>query len=276
VSVATLRVVTLNMWGEQPPLDERMALIEAGIRELRPDVVALQEVRQIEGKLPNQAQTLGERCGYRWVYAKGTSWGGGDEGVAVLSRHAIGEYESMVLPASTPEETRVVLMARIDAPQGSVRVYTTHLNYRLTHGLLREQQVVAIDDFVKAHASEAPQILTGDFNATPEHDEIRFLRGLHTMAGRRVFYQDAYARRHPVETEAGFTWSRRNPFTERLRWLERDRRIDYIFVTPIARDGRGVVHECQIVYDRPDAHGNYASDHFGVMADIQIQPIAAS
>jgi endonuclease/exonuclease/phosphatase family metal-dependent hydrolase len=164
-------------------------------------------------------------------------------------------------------------MARVDTPAGGVHCYTTHLNYRLTHGAQREEQVAAIDEFVKAHPSDLPQVVVGDFNATPEHDEVRFLRGLHSVAGRRVFYQDAYARRHPVESEAGFTWSRRNPFTERMRWLERDRRIDYIFVTPITREGRGVVHDCRIVFDKPGSDGCFASDHFGVCADIQLSPL---
>src|SRR5690242_19760647 len=42
---STLRALTLNLWGEQPPLDRRMALAIEGIRALDPDVIALQEVR---------------------------------------------------------------------------------------------------------------------------------------------------------------------------------------------------------------------------------------
>jgi endonuclease/exonuclease/phosphatase family metal-dependent hydrolase len=268
-----VRVLTLNMWGEQPPLERRIEMIVIGIQELRPDVVALQEVRQIQGQLPNQAETLGKRLGYHHVWASATKWGGGEEGVAVLSRHPIGAQEQVTLPPARPEETRVCLMARVDTPAGGLHCYTTHLNYRLTHGIEREQQVLAIDDFVRSHKTELPQIVMGDFNATPDHDEIRYLRGLHTLAGRRAFYQDAYARRYTVESEAGFTWARRNPFTERLRWLERDRRIDYIFLTPISRDGRGVVHDARIVLDHPDPDGCYASDHFGVLADIQVAPL---
>jgi len=268
-----VRVVTLNMWGEQQPLERRLEMILLGLKELRPDVIGLQEVRQIAGQLPNQAETLAKQLGYQFVWAPATKWGGGDEGVAILARHPIGAHEHVTLPPARPEETRVCLMARVDTPAGAVHCYTTHLNYRLTHGIEREQQVLAIDDFVRTHKSELPKIVMGDFNATPDHDEIRYLRGLHTLANRRAFYQDAFARRHPVESEAGFTWARRNPFTERLRWLERDRRIDYIFLTPISRDGRGVVQDARIVLDRPDPDGCYASDHFGVLADIQVTPL---
>src|SRR5258705_122657 len=83
-------------------------------------------------------------------------------------------------------------------------------------------------ELIGATPSELPKILCGDFNATPDSDEIRFLRGLHTAAGRRTFWQDAWERRHGRAD--GFTWARANPYTARLRWLERDRRLDYIFV----------------------------------------------
>jgi len=267
--VDRLRVLTLNLWGEQAPLERRMEMVVRGLSELTPDVVALQEVREIPGRLDNQAQTLAARAGYQaFVFAPATGWGGGQEGVALLSRFAIGEHARHVLPASTPDETRVLLMARVHTPQGPVHCYATHLNYRLTHGLQREQQVVAIDELVRAQAGAGPQIVMGDFNATPDHDEIRYLRGLCTLAGRRTFYQDAWAVCHPGEP--GFTWAQRNPYTEGLAFLGRDRRIDYVWVTAPARDGRGSVVDARIVLAEPDRDGTWASDHFGVLAEIQL------
>ena len=37
-------------------------------------------------------------------------------------------------------------------------------------------------------------------------------------------------------------------------------------------DGRATIHTCQMVFREPDAAGVYASDHFGLLADIQIEP----
>jgi endonuclease/exonuclease/phosphatase family metal-dependent hydrolase len=124
---------------------------------------------------------------------------------------------------------------------------------------------------VAATPSELPKVWMGDFNAPPEADEIRFLRGLCSIAGRRVFYQDAFAAIHPGED--GFTWARKNPHVDRLRWLAPDRRIDYIFVGAERRDGRGRVRGCRIALDRPDADGCFPSDHFGLVADIQVAPL---
>ena len=270
-----VRILTLNLWGEQPPLARRMELIAAGIQRLAPDVIALQEVRSIEGALRNQAETLAARFGFHWVWAPATPWGGGEEGLAILSALPIAHHASRELPHATPMERRLVLGAAVTTPLGELAVFTTHLNYRLTDGLKREDQVAAIDAFVADWAAERssplPRLLVGDFNAPPDFDEIRFLRGRHTHAGRRTYWRDAWESRGDGSADgSGFTWARRNVFTERLHWLDRDRRIDYVFVSPLTRDGRGEVTECRVVLDEPDSDGCFASDHFGLLAEVRL------
>jgi endonuclease/exonuclease/phosphatase family metal-dependent hydrolase len=271
--VSTLKIVTLNLWGEQPPLARRMQLAADGLRALGPDVVALQEVRQVPDTLPNQAETLAAALGMEHYFEPATPWGGGDEGLAILSRYPIVERRVHELPHAVPTERRLCLGIVTATPDGPMQIFTTHLNYRLTDGGKREDQIVALDELIAATPSELPKILCGDFNATPDSDEIRFLRGLHTAAGRRTFWQDAWERRQGRAD--GFTWARANPYTARLRWLERDRRLDYIFVSPLRRDGRGVVHDCRIVLDRAAADGAYASDHFALLAEVQLSPLEA-
>jgi len=270
--VKILRCLTLNLWGEQPPLERRMNIIVDGLRQLRPDVIALQEVREIGGSLRNQAEELGERAGYAHVFAPAMSWGGGHEGLAILSREKIGEHTTVELPHGTPEERRVLLSARLDTDAGAIWVHTTHLNYRLHHGKQREEQVMAIDEVITGRGNDGVQVLMGDFNALPDSDEVRWLCGLTTLGGRRVFYQDAWAVTHAGEL--GHTWSKANPFTDRLRWLQPNRRLDYVFVTPMRRDGRGIIQGCRIVFDRADADGCFASDHFGLFVELQVEALA--
>ncbi len=272
-----LRCVTLNLWGGNGPVERRMPLVIEGLRALAPDLVALQEVRDIPGTLPNQAEKIAAAIGMTHVFASAVEWGGGHEGLGIISRHAMAQYEVTELPHGTATERRIMLSARLRAGAGEIWAHTTHLNYRLHHGKEREDQVLALEPVVAARSGELPQILLGDFNATPDSDEIRWLRGLTTLGGRRVFYQDAWALTH-LDTGAaagGITWAKSNPFTAPLRWLNPDRRIDYIFVSPQRRDGRGKVAGCAVVLDAPDTEGVYPSDHFGLMADIQITPDAA-
>ena len=102
--------------------------------------------------------------------------------------------------------------------------------------------------------------------------------------GERDHWQDAFERIHP--DDEGFTWAARNPYTARLGWLEPDRRLDYIFVSPMHRDGRGLIHDAAIVLDQasplegqdvagllPDESRLFPSDHFGVMARVQVAPL---
>ncbi len=264
-----LRCLTLNLWGAEEPLARRMEVVIEGLRSLMPDVVTLQEVREIPGKLPNQAETLAAATGMHHVFKPAMPFGGGHEGLAVLSREPIVEHVAFVLPHAEANERRILLSARLATGATPVWVHTTHLNYRLAHGRQREDQVQAVEALVAARAGDAPSIIMGDFNARPESDEMRWMRGLTTLGGRRAHYQDAWERLHPGER--GWTWACANPYTERLAFLEPDRRIDYIYVTPLRRDGRARVHSCRMVFTEPAPDGVYASDHYGLLAEIQIE-----
>ncbi len=178
------------------------------------------------------------------------------------------------LPHTAEKEGRIVLSARIDSDFGEIWVHTTHLSYRENEGRQREDQVLAVDEAITAHKSDNPQILMGDFNAVPHSDEIRWLCGLTTLGGRRVYYQDTWDVLHA--NLPGYTWARSNAFTSRMGWLRGDRRLDYIFTTPPRRDGRGTVHSSRLLLDEPtvlpDGERLFASDHFAVVAEIQLVP----
>jgi endonuclease/exonuclease/phosphatase family metal-dependent hydrolase len=276
---ATLRAVTLNLWGESPPLERRLQLCQKQLVGLEPDIIGLQEVRQVPGKVPNTAHTLAQALGMSCAFQKTVEWGEGDEGLALLSRFPIREAGHVLLPHPMPADQRILLWALCETPAGTVLASTTHLTYRMTHGQLREDQAAAVDAAVQevlAAQTERPAVtlLMGDFNASPDADELRFLRGLHSVNGRRTYYQDAFLTQpERPEGAAGITWARRNVFTHKLRFLESDRRIDYIFVGQASRDGRGLVHSCRVVLDEADDEGVFPSDHFGVLAEVQLTPL---
>lgn len=260
------RIVTLNLWQEQGPWERRLALTAERLAALAPDVVCLQEVRQVPGRVPNQAETLATALGLAWTYETAQPWGGGDEGLAILTRGAIVERCFTALPAPADQTQRIVLGARLALPCGSTRwCFTTHLAYRLTDGALRERQVQAVDRFVRERG-DGPALLCGDFNAVPESDEIRYLTGLHSLDGARTYYQDAFALCHPGER--GWTWSSDNPYTPQLSTLPADRRLDYIFVTQRRKDGAGRILRCELALHEPDADGIHCSDHHAVLAEV--------
>jgi len=286
---ANLRVITLNLWGTEPPLDARLALAVRQLQALAPDVVCLQEVRPLDGGAGRTtADVIAEALGMAAHYEVAVAWQAGEhgaaeagqEGLAVIAR-TIRSTSVLALPEPRPGDARILLSASIDTAGGPIWVHTTHLHYRLDDGVAREHQVLAIDQAIRGFGRDrdsAPQVLCGDFNATADSDEIRFLRGLTTLAGRRTHFQDAWLRLHrepgPGDGPAdGITWSSENRFTRPLRSLDLDRRIDYVFVTTRKRDGRGTVHDCRVVMTERAGLGEVAicaSDHYGVCADVQV------
>jgi endonuclease/exonuclease/phosphatase family metal-dependent hydrolase len=268
----TARFLTLNLWGENGPWEARLALLQSRLAAIAPDVIGLQEVREVPGRVPNQAAALAGPRGWHHAFAPTTTWGGGQEGLAIVSRFPIGAQEFSPLPGSTETEGRGILSARLDGEAGGLWVHSTHLSYREHEGLLREAQVQFIDELLTAHDNGNPRIVMGDFNTVPESDELRFLTGQHTLGGRRVAYQDAWAAAN--QDRPGYTWARANAYTEKMHWLRRDRRLDYILVSPVRRDRRATVHAAAVVLDAPGTgpggEALFVSDHYGVTADIQI------
>jgi endonuclease/exonuclease/phosphatase family metal-dependent hydrolase len=163
---ARLRAVTLNLWGEQGPLERRLQLCIEQLRELNPDVVALQEVREIPSKLVNTAQQLGTALGLTLRVCAGHGVGrwhrGAGDPVAAPDH---GPRARRAAPASNADERRVLLWAELATPHGVVLVGTTHLHYRMTDGIAREEQVEAIDRLLKGHAQKlagGPKLTAAD------------------------------------------------------------------------------------------------------------------
>jgi endonuclease/exonuclease/phosphatase family metal-dependent hydrolase len=265
-----LRVATLNIWNRLGPWETRRRLIRAGLQALDPDVVGLQEVLRHDADPVDQARDLADGLGYYVAYASAWHIGGGLHfGNALLSRFPIGRAEGFALPGRPGDEARGLLFAELKAPCGTVPVFNTHLTWELHLGVVRLEQVLFIADRVAelAPPSGLPPVLMGDFNAEPDADEIRFLRGLATVQGRSTYFADAFA--VAGDGTAGYTFSRRNPFAAAV--CEPNRRLDYIFVRGPDRQLRGEPLEARVVFDQSE-QGCFPSDHFGVLAEIQVAP----
>jgi len=261
-----IRVVTLNIWNRSGPWEERFGAIKTTLARLSPDLIGLQEVIVTEhGDLLDQGKAIAESLGYHAAYGK--SHGEGYAfGNAVLSRWPIARHEVFMLPQADESEPRSLLFTEVMAPFAKIPFFVTHLAWRLHEGHVRQAQVVAIADIIteKCPTHGFPPILVGDFNAEPEADEIRFMRG-HTSLGRKcVYFADAF--RVAGDGTPGVTFSKKNPYAEPLR--EPERRIDYIFVRGPDDQRRGEPLSAKVCCDEPEG-GVFASDHFGVIATIR-------
>ncbi|HZU84042.1 MAG TPA: endonuclease/exonuclease/phosphatase family protein [Polyangiaceae bacterium] len=266
----TLRVATLNIWNRFGPWEQRLAAIRAGVGALAPDILGLQEVLRLapgEGDGLDQAAAIAEGFGYSVAYGRAHDepWFGN----ALLSRWPIAESRVFELPRLGTDERRTMLLCDIDSPYGKIPACVTHLNWKFDEGHVRAAQIVEIVARLESLAPDAgfPPVLVGDFNAEPDSDEIRYLRGLTSLGGsRRVYFQDAFAL--AGDGSRGVTFSGKNPFAAPL--LEPDRRIDYVFVRGRDERFRGRPLEARVCFDQP-VDGTFASDHFGVVATLRAE-----
>jgi len=268
-----LKVLTLNLWNDQGPYERRRDLVREWIRRLDPDVIGFQEVLQGNGVDTARDQVPD---GYHVEFGPAIPfWLSPDKefGNAVASRWPVTDREVLELPGER-DEGRVALNVTIDAPFGPLSFTSTHLNYKLHHGYVRERQVAALCDFVlrRRPRDGFPPILVGDFNAEPDSSEIRYVSGFHALDGRSVQFFDAW--RVAGDGSAGYTWSNRNDYARIA--LEPERRIDYVFVGYPVRIGEqyglGHVERCEVVCNH-ERDGVWPTDHFGVYAELRTDPL---
>lgn len=259
-----LRVATLNVWNVSDPYPRRRRILLDELARLNLDVIGLQEAVEEPSGGPGQAVDLASPQGLHVAYAPEGPFRSGTIGNAVLSRYPIERSQSLPLPG-VGRFARNVLHAELRLPEGLLHVFCTHLAYGPDRGPDREQQVVAAEALVGRAGRALPRILLGDFNAEPDSPEIGFLTGRNALAGRRASFQDAAA----VAGRSEATWAKANPFTDPAPPV--DRRIDYVFVSSQEANGSGSIRSCRLAFAEPDASGCFASDHFGVTAEVEIR-----
>ena len=271
----SLRILTLNCWNVAEPFEQRMALIRSELERENPDVVAFQEVIVRRDGF-DQGRLLLPKGRFARVFGAAFSWSddgallarngdGSGFGNLIASRWPIVKTDVRRLPGLEGDEPRSITAALVECPAGILPVLSTHLDCEFHHGHVRERQVLALDAFAREWAAEGdlPAVLLGDFNAHPDSNEIRFLRGLASLEGRSTYYRDAWE----VGDGSGHTWDNRNRFAA-FAW-EPDRRIDYVLVGPPGPDGRGRVESARLAFEAP-VGDVFASDHFGVMAELRV------
>ena len=271
-----MRVLTWNLWWRFGPWQERRHAVLAVLRDLRPDVVGLQEVWATGEE--NLAEWLASRLAMHWTFAPSRapqSWQRrlGDTSVgignAVLSRWPVAEHAVLELPARPGDDDgRLALYAQLDHPTHRVPFFTAHLSAPLDASDLRCRQVRALAEFVAARrgGTAFPPVVTGDFNAWPDSDEIRLFGGYRTAPAvpGQVFF-DAWQYADPAQPSA--TWSPVNPYV--AAGFDPPVRVDYVHVAPPASNGLGSVSAVRRAGDEP-VDGVWPSDHFAVVADLRI------
>jgi endonuclease/exonuclease/phosphatase family metal-dependent hydrolase len=149
-----------------------------------------------------------------------------------------------------------MLQTAIETTSGPLQVFSAHT------GRGDECQVERIGEIVRDHLESGPSLLMGDFN-TPDTSKV--LTTLRSEAG----FIDAFRFANPEAT--GSTVWQRIESSEPTA----SRRVDFILLLN-GRESTASVRSSRVVLDRPghlpDGTVLWPSDHYGVLAEIEILP----
>jgi endonuclease/exonuclease/phosphatase family metal-dependent hydrolase len=258
-----VRCVTFNVLGPaNPDWDRRRVVIGDALRGLGADVVALQEVRA--GDLE---QLLGP--GYRLTPFSSTSKDGVGGVLATrLPHRVLEEIDQRTAEHGEDLPWCATLIVELELPFGRLVVAHHKPNWPFPLEVEREQQARRAALAVERHAGDGPAVVLGDFDATPDAASMAFWRGRRSVDGVSVCYQDAWETAR--SDELGFTFSAENPLVRAGEVATAiSRRIDYVLVRAGRHGALLEVLSCDRLLDTP-VGGVWASDHYGVVADLAV------
>jgi endonuclease/exonuclease/phosphatase family metal-dependent hydrolase len=180
VSVESLRVMTYNIQGHAVLRRQRhIEDVAAVVRQLRPDVLGLQEVHRgtHSGRSGDQLQQLASATGMELFFGQTIERLGGEYGNAILTRGSI--ESGRTWPLGGKGEARSLLGCRIALGGLRFTFLVAHLAawFRF-HRASRAAQIEQLGEVLSTIAP--PFILVGDFNTPPRAPEMqRLLRDEH-------------------------------------------------------------------------------------------------
>lgn len=244
-SVDTVRVVVYNMHaGKDAGGVDNLQRVVDFVRDAGADIVLLQEVDQGTRRSGgvDQPAVLAQRGGFHVAFGSALDYDGGKYGVATLSRWPITFDTLYRLPVDPPQERaggsrepRGMLRADIASPYGVMSVFNTHIDASRDDTWRRQEAAVIVSTVTVARSTRPLVFLGGDMNSTPESAVQEMVRG----AGLR----DAFA-------ECGRGTGLTFPSDSAVK------RIDYLYLTAMARCARAEVPATQ------------ASDHRPLVVDV--------
>jgi endonuclease/exonuclease/phosphatase family metal-dependent hydrolase len=280
----TLRVLTWNVEGHAGD-DSRQNALRDAIKSADPDLVSLQEVHRDDKY--DQLGHLLSATDLTGVHDSDVIQGA-SAGTALASRWRPNRVVGTMLPGDPTMPAPNALAAVIPLPIGVNILFVAVKPYWPLNGeALRCRDALAIADLESTLRQDAPSIIAGDFDAMPDSDCMQFFAGRRVLDGRSVHYLNAWD--VAGDGGPGHTWTTENPrvaaFVESgLIEPVHHRRIDHILVhgpeghaitwgsdsLRVSQPVRAVATSCQVVFKAQPA-----SDHYGVLAEIELTRIGA-
>jgi endonuclease/exonuclease/phosphatase family metal-dependent hydrolase len=267
-----VKIITANILFELADWEQRRELLLEGLAAEQADLIAIQESNLTE----DTGAWLAEKLEMPYVHTvpfQKTSPDDISYGIAILSRYPFVRQLSLDLQG---QGRFAQYVETVIADQSFVLCNGHYYWYPDTHPE-RDAQVQRLLDWLGHLPPKMPVIAVGDFNGTPETSAIALMRDRFTSAyaahhGKEPDYTcpTPLARRGKGKLLRHF-W--RNLLFNRtlIPWKGT---LDYIFVNQQVR-----VKDCRLILTKPATKlvgrsNLYPSDHFGIVADLEILPKA--
>jgi endonuclease/exonuclease/phosphatase family metal-dependent hydrolase len=245
-----LRIATLNLEQDQKHWAVRRELIAAQLKDLHPDIFALNEIH-IPSETGRWLQGAAAKLsGIKYALLQQSKVGADSRTQAegLLTRYPVTETANL----DYCSHNCVALAARFEIDGRSLDVYVTHLIAARVDDTARQDQVAQLLEWIRKRQADF-SVVCGDFNAAPDQPSIRLM----STAFRSTQSQPTAFT--PLREPGG---SPTHP-----DWQRFDRCIDYIWVTEsINIEASGLCFN----QPAPDDPNLWPSDHVGVWADLEL------
>lgn len=161
-------ILSWNIW-----VDGHFDEIARFVKDSKADIVCLQEVKDNDPK--RDIISYLENLGYSYAFASTLqTWGDKkyQHGPAVFSKYPIKSSRSYMLSET---EARAAVRADINIDGKALHIFSTHLIH--THQKPSKKQEEQARNLVELIPNKRT-ILAGDFNATPDSEAIRLMKGI--------------------------------------------------------------------------------------------------
>ena len=276
-----LRVASINLMHNQVKFDERIALLKEHIREIKPDVLCLQEV-QTNAKA-SIVDFLKKELGYSYSHI-GTDvkdkYSDARFANAVLTNAEIDNVSSLPLGvAGTGNQYASAAVVELKFNNTVVNIFSVHLAWggQNEHLRLHQANIIAREAERLETKQDSLVIVAGDFNCEPDSETLQYFygkkvgslhKGTYWVDAWKLHGDEANSITNDPQMPLGKLTARRVGIP--LSSLIPKRRIDYILVHGWVHGRKGSPLNFHRWADAEDYRTLTVSDHYGIYSDIYI------
>jgi endonuclease/exonuclease/phosphatase family metal-dependent hydrolase len=246
-----LRIATLNLEQDHKCWQARRDLIVQQLGELKPAMLALNEICTPEQTGRWLQRSAADRLNIKYILLQQSKVGDDSrtEAEGLLTRYPVFETASL----DYRSHNCVAFVARFEIDGRLLDVYVTHLIAARVEDAARQYQAQRLLEWLQTRSDADFSVACGDFNAAPDQPSMRLMSGAlrPTQTQPTAFT--------PLQEPGG------NP--SHPEWERFDRCIDYVWVTESIK-----VRASGLCFNRPapDNPTLWPSDHVGVWADLEL------